>query len=587
MLVDRFVPAPILAEGGRSLERARIVVGVTVSLASGCAVLVPGMLIAYGGWSSTLASVVMEGVLLVIGLGLMHATKRPEPAGVLIVLQCAATLGGVAYLKGGLDSVNVVAWPVLPLMAATLLGRKAAVVTGVGVCGLMVWFWLLPGPSYAPEGYGPEQRRTLTLFGVCSLVVLTSGIAVVHDLARGELSDKVDATLEQLRTARDAAEAASRAKTEFLARMSHEIRTPSHGVLGMNALLLDSGLDAEQTESAKAIRRSAQALVAVVDDVLDFSRLEAGRTELRTGRFDPRAPVREAMGVVAPLAAERGLELQTTIEDDVPGSILGDADRVRQVLINLVGNAVKYTEQGRVELTVSGGERLRFEVRDTGVGLTDEAAATVFEPFTQADSFITRPQGGAGLGLAICHELVLLMGGSLGVESAAGEGSLFWFEVPAREPEETIPVAASQPGAALGAVMSGRILIVDDNDIGRQLAVRVVERLGCAVEVARNGREAVERASEGGYDLILMDCQMPGMDGYEAASEIRRLEDDGPRTPIIAVTAHALDFERQRCTDAGMDDYLAKPFPPEGLVAVVARWLSAEARGEVEPSPRP
>ncbi len=577
MLVDRLVPHKIVAEGGRSLERARIVVGVTVSLASGCAVLVPGLLIAYGGWSTTLASVLVEGVLLLTGLGLMHAARRPEPAGVLIVLQCFATLGGVAFLKGGLDAVNVVAWPVLPLMAATLLGRRAAVVTGVGVCGLMLWFWYLPSTGWVPEGYGTEQKRTVTLFGVCALVVLTSGIAVVHELARKELSDKVDATLDELRGARDAAEAASRAKTEFLARMSHEIRTPIHGVLGMNELLIDSELDDDQRQSALAIRRSAQTLVAVVDDVLDFSRLEAGRTDLRTERFDPRVPLNEAVGVVRPLAVERGLDLRATVEDDVPGSILGDPDRVRQVLINLVGNAVKYTEQGSVSITLRGGQRLRFEVRDTGVGLTEEAASTVFEPFTQADSFITRPHGGAGLGLAICRELTALMGGSLGVESTAGEGSLFWFDVPAIDPQEAPGRPLSSPGAAAvaGASLGGRILIVDDNEIGRQLAVRVVERLGCAVEVARNGREAVELARTGGYDLILMDCQMPGMDGYEAASEIRRLEPAGQRTPIVAVTAHALEFERQRCTDAGMDDYLAKPFPPDGLVAVVDRWLGA------------
>jgi signal transduction histidine kinase/AmiR/NasT family two-component response regulator len=486
----------------------------------------------------------------------------------------------------------------LPAEPDPLFGVTLVILIGVSATSLFTLapifsaYRALIIPLLLPTGLVLLFTGTSASFwwGVTLLVFMTMALAngrrynqnLVESL---HLRFESERSAKELKEAKEAAEAGSRAKSEFLAVMSHEIRTPVTGIIGMAELLLERITDLRNRTYVKGLLRSSLNLKGVLDDILDLSKAEAGNMEIENVDFELRTLVDDTLLMFAEVATQKGLELDSTVAEDLPLVVRGDPGRVRQVLHNLLANSVKFTEAGGISLRVNhmgvhaGKTTIRFSVRDTGIGIPREKHKQIFEAFSQADSSHTRRFGGTGLGLAISRHLTELMGGTIRVASTEGKGSTFWFTVALEAGSKLEETEAWVPGPE--GALGGRILVVEDNENNRLMVREMLSERDVFCLEAENGREAlaaVETAGE--LDLILMDCRMPLMDGYEATRRIREWEEDvglpgSRRIPIIALTANASAENRRTCLEAGMDDYLSKPFRMAELFEVLEKWMDA------------
>lgn len=464
--------------------------------------------------------------------------------------------------------------------AADLLREEIGALAEEGVLADLHARWFLATPNEVTSvdrfaAYQSRQRMLTTVTTILILIVLVVGAGGLR-----------------MRKLRLAAMRASEAKSMFLATMSHEIRTPMNGVIGMANLLRDTRLSAEQREMLDTITQSSESLLSVINDVLDLSKLEANQMRVAPTCYSPIEVVRSVHALLLPVAREKGLSLTVQGDQEDIGCGLGDALRIRQILLNLASNALKFTESGSVTVclerrqTDEGTARIRFSVEDTGIGIPVEEQERLFTPFTQVDSSSTRSYKGTGLGLAISKKFVTLMGGKIGVDSTPGNGSRFWFEIP-YPPSKSNPTATGPQSGEREAVRASgtsplRILVAEDNKVNQLVASKLLSNLGHVVEVASNGREAVAAFQQSPWDLILMDCQMPEVDGYEATRQIRNLERAlGRKTKIVALTAHAMVEDQERCSKAGMDGYITKPLDPSQLYSLLHKQSAIVSNSNV------
>ncbi len=531
--------------------RARIIVISAWFLGGLALIALMSVVLQEGDWPPRRTLVLASLVPILTAPHLLRYTASVQLAGWVVVCFAAVASLIAAYNNGGIAGFSNPVMPVLPILVATLSGVRAAVrfsiVLGLALVGLFLLEGSLPEPYVALDGL-PHLRLLMLLMAMVVAVACAALFVFIHQRLR-----------EEAERAQVAAEAASEAKSRFLANMGHELRTPLNGVLGFSQLLLEGGIRGEQRSHVEAIRSSGGLLLQILDDVLDLSQLDRKDLELRRETFSLRELLADKAQLLHLLAEAKGLEVTLQVAPEVPDGCVGDRHRLSQVLVKLFGNAVKFTEVGGISVEVSQREgRTHVVVQDTGIGVPEEARARIFERFAQADGSISRRFGGTGVGLALCRGIVTQLGGRIWLEPSA-VGARFCFEVPLE------PAALSTPETLTPARPEGlRVLVAEDNPVNQQLMRRLLERDGHEVVIAPEGRTAVRAASSERFDAILMDLQMPVLDGLGATREIRS---GGPNseTLIIAVTAAAGDAPRAQCEAAGIDEFLTKPASPAAI----------------------
>lgn len=527
-------------------------------------------------WIAVPARLVVVAISVLCWRQINRARTFPQAEGIMLLWQWVTALS-IALLVTSRSDLALFVVLLLPsiyyLIAPTSF--RWSVLSGAGCSLLLFSGYVLPSAdiSTAPGLF----IAVLTLNVALGLVVSRSNRLRRLEWAATQAARR---SAEELRTAVEAAEQASQAKTQFLAAMSHEIRTPLHGITGLTSLILSrQDLHDDLRRQVRMIELSGEALLTVVNDVLDFSKIEAGAIQLDPMPFWPRAMVDQCAAIVSAQAASKGLELKVEAMPESPGRLEGDEPRLRQILLNLLNNAIKFTPSGRIDLELRveheapSTARLRVAVTDTGIGIPASKQSILFERFSQVDGSTSRQFGGTGLGLAISKQLVELMGGTIGVESTPGEGSRFWFEVTLPEAVEVPASGRPQPDRASPPQRRGRILLAEDVEINQEIATAVLESLGFEVEVVSDGTEAVRAVQQGTYDLVLMDVQMPVMNGITATQHIRSLPAPKCDLPIVAMTANVYAEQVASFKEAGMTDHIGKPFKRDELAKVIGRYM--------------
>jgi signal transduction histidine kinase/ActR/RegA family two-component response regulator len=543
---------------------------------AGSAVLMGCGYAALGNWGIALTGFVLAAVTL----GLRAWGLRDVSSGRLqntVQLTTAAILMFQLWQVLGLKE-SVAGWYMclLPLGIAVFCGLRATL-AWVAITTVAIVFVAWAEPRL---GVPEHSAAPITVVARCVMMMVIVLFGIATRRTRDHHIAALTASFAALRKAQKDAEEANQAKSAFLATMSHELRTPLNAVIGLNSLMLESILPPMQRQQAELACQAGETMLQLINEILDFSRIESGRLELDNQVFSPRHLLEECVGMMAQRAVAKRLHLRSEIE--VPLQLFGDATRLRQVLLNLLSNAIKFTPHGEVRLRAcehswQSRSWLYVEVHDTGIGIPVGAESRIFHPFEQADASTTRLFGGTGLGLAICKGLVAAMGGKIGVNSTPGSGSTFWVELPfttpTREQEKVASAMGAAPAAARRETGTARILLAEDNTTNQFVARQMLKKLGYEVDIVNNGVEAVDAARRERYDLIFMDCHMPVLDGFAACRTIRAGEPDGQRVPIVAMTALAFKSDQVRCVDAGMDDYLSKPVRLHELSRVIGRWM--------------